>query len=1227
MEGRGIPCWIAPRNIDPGSSYASQIVNAIRQSSALVLLASEYTNASGHVSNEVSLAFDNQKTIIPFKLQDIVFSDEYLYYLGRKHWIDAFRDFPAGLESLYQTLCNVLPDEQDAHPVQPTQPAAQAAYVPASPAPVSSPMHVEPVSNRLQNISRSEIVTVLTQKMEKFSYCLAERFQDPSARQAFERAAEATFEQAVRVTRFGRVQMCENGVVDKLVSSIKSADSNASVSIYGLPGSAKNMLLQLAYFRLADDYAAGRSGLLPCYIAANYFEKGVYTEGSAGTSMKERIRKELDEFITYVQAHPGVKPVVFVDGVREHIISSTAPENVFCEVLRELSKYRRVVTVDTGLIKNRQRIKKVIPITGEQSGWVFQTLSVDISDHTKALRLIEAVFAMYGDNGIEPEKLYQTLVKLRYTEVDIFVIRMVTRELTMQAFDDAFSAAEMYERMALRELEGDERQLCEVAGEIFRYVFDEWFDVNESPYRGKQWSLVHKHHTYMEYLIAYHFAYCIRNYQGGGNTGFFRTMLTAGENMFLVQMLRASYPLQEALFSFVTEHYDQFDSYQKGNGAYWLGRLNSKSLTGDAVAFLRQRFEELRKLVKGNEDAGQENLDRQFLFRAVCTGLLFQGKAIAMDEYLCTVITNDVANALNRGATIEYYGDAYQMAANDTYYLDTNPSIGVHAINALFGRVDDSLNKANGKFSENNLVTLTTILQTRIQRRGSSGLPDIEKYVQRAIYFLELYQKRPQHTSSGKIEFYLRSVLDDFRAFLAEPSFDISKHIYDRYRGIKDVKRQQWVSHDIDDPESVSEHTYSAWLMAMLFLPEDIGNAEYKKREVLDMLLIHDLAEAELGDQVLELDEPSKELKVHNEVLRKLFVKGTYPQVANLTYYYNIWTGYYNGTNINARIARDVNTIQTSYAFFEYYSQFQEHFSDGEVLIWNQNQEKLSTAVILGLGGYGTEMLKALSWFGQMDGCRLMLTAVDLQADAAGRFTLQCPELMSPARNGTFEHGEAQYAIAIHAGVDALSERCAELLAALPNITYLFIALGNDQRNIEAAVRWREFCERRKLNPKIQPVVYNSASAEMLNRATNFRGASYRIHCVGSIRERYTEQTVLNPALEAEALARHLLWGKEDAFWRYEFNYRSSAASALHRRMKLLRGIPGADLPPEERTTEDRDRLRLIEHRRWNAYMRSEGYSYSGSREKGSRNDLAKLHNDLIPFDLLTESEKAQDDV
>ena len=75
LERHGVLCWMAPRNIDPGSNYASQIVQAIRDSSALVLLASNHTNVSGHVSNEVSLAFDCKKTIIPFKIENVQFSD------------------------------------------------------------------------------------------------------------------------------------------------------------------------------------------------------------------------------------------------------------------------------------------------------------------------------------------------------------------------------------------------------------------------------------------------------------------------------------------------------------------------------------------------------------------------------------------------------------------------------------------------------------------------------------------------------------------------------------------------------------------------------------------------------------------------------------------------------------------------------------------------------------------------------------------------------------------------------------------------------------------------------------------------------------------------------------------------------------------------------------------------------------------------------------------------
>ena len=41
--------------------------------------------------------------------------------------------------------------------------------------------------------------------------------------------------------------------------------------------------------------------------------------------------------------------------------------------------------------------------------------------------------------------------------------------------------------------------------------------------------------------------------------------------------------------------------------------------------------------------------------------------------------------------------------------------------------------------------------------------------------------------------------------------------------------------------------------------------------------------------------------------------------------------------------------------------------------------------------------------------------------------------------------------------------------------------------------------------------------------------------------------------------------------------------------------------------------------------MRSEGYIYSGSKEKSSRNDLGKMHHDLVDYDSLTEEEKRKD--
>ena len=304
-------------------------------------------------------------------------------------------------------------------------------------------------------------------------------------------------------------------------------------------------------------------------------------------------------------------------------------------------------------------------------------------------------------------------------------------------------------------------------------------------------------------------------------------------------------------------------------------------------------------------------------------------------------------------------------------------------------------------------------------------------------------------------------------------------------------------------------------------------------------------------------------------------------------------------------------------------------YEDGHRLFENavrvNDKEKIISIVIVGMGKFGINMLKSLAWFGQMDGYKIQLDVFDKDSLAEDRFKGLCPELMSDKRNGISEEGEAEYRINIHSGVFTDTKEFADEIMRLPYISYAFVALGTDNENIKAALNLRMIFERKKLKPVIQAVVFDSNVKKILTGIKNFRGESYNIEFVGDIESSYTEEVILNSELEREALKRHLLWGEEEEFWRYEYNYCSSIASAIHRKAKEVCNIPGTGKTAEEMTEEEKDIFRMLEHKRWNAYMRSEGYIYSGSLEKQSRNDIGKMHNNLVSYHLLSAEDKRKD--
>jgi len=88
FENRNITCWMAPRDIPMGSSYHEEIVQAIENSRAVLLLFSGAANKSEHVLREVELAAQGKKPIYPLRIDVSEPAGGLKYMLANKQWVE-----------------------------------------------------------------------------------------------------------------------------------------------------------------------------------------------------------------------------------------------------------------------------------------------------------------------------------------------------------------------------------------------------------------------------------------------------------------------------------------------------------------------------------------------------------------------------------------------------------------------------------------------------------------------------------------------------------------------------------------------------------------------------------------------------------------------------------------------------------------------------------------------------------------------------------------------------------------------------------------------------------------------------------------------------------------------------------------------------------------------------------------------------------------------------------
>lgn len=252
----------------------------------------------------------------------------------------------------------------------------------------------------------------------------------------------------------------------------------------------------------------------------------------------------------------------------------------------------------------------------------------------------------------------------------------------------------------------------------------------------------------------------------------------------------------------------------------------------------------------------------------------------------------------------------------------------------------------------------------------------------------------------------------------------------------------------------------------------------------------------------------------------------------------------------------------------------------------------------------------------------------------------------------------------------------------------VIIDRGNDGKTMETAASVRTMFERFKLHPEIYAVCADEEEIlrdiNIHSNLVTYKDENYDIRFIGKRSDTFTYDSIRNTDEENLGFCQHIKWidvsysdtESEDRdaslkrellnYERHEYFRNSSVVKAMYLRNvladpekelsadevnELLASDP--DVKPDENTRfewrlrfrpeyeclndpqQPRDRWncictrcmlrRELEHNRWNAYMRTEGYIPSPDSNTGDKRPLAKVHGNLIPFDELRQADREKD--
>lgn len=695
---------------------------------------------------------------------------------------------------------------------------------------------------------------------------------------------------------------------EKLKNTICNCKYEVAFWIQGSSGTGKTSFLNLLYWYFYKLYFEDKDKILPVFINLHRYSRCFQRYQKKQSIDVNRLSLE-EQAIEQVQQHlqplqnlislcPSQHFLVIIDGYDRY---SELEERIFRYLVGEyLSKYSCIYVIGS---KEEYNFSLDIPISQPDNYIYFKPVKTDSS---LLCNLIETFLNISLPSGYaeKTEYLVDLIRKYKLEEIDLFILSLLKCKTKIRCtqLPPISQLLQYYCQDYLRQAQliGGAQQCNQVLDRTAQLAFS--YEINEADDTSDEeevfLELIYCHPKIRDYFIARYIVNQLFKIQDNASdkavsdvVRILKCVQPSRINRFCKEIVNQDDRSKRVGLSAIKKllEQDKADSNAKSFACYLIGRLEGEQWRRYAYQVLED--------FKRNLDSNMDESRYLFLSRTAYVSLAYLGGNGYKEEYVNLLLSDPKVDQVNRGFHLEYYEDQKVIDSNELMNRDL-----LQEYPKTFKKLSNNiLDRKENPLFEIELHTLCSLAQ---HRHAEGRLND-----ELRLNLVSILEKVLDDggISNPRLKAYVRMVFKHIK----HEHFCVGR-IFDDYYKLKITKRQGWFIRGIKNGESVADHTYGAYLIALFLLPDSWEEEpSYSKEKILNMLLIHDLAEAVVHD-IPSFKQTHKDKDREVEVFDEIEMLGTYAEqeIPSLKNIADLWREFEHRQSFNARVAKEIDLLE-----------------------------------------------------------------------------------------------------------------------------------------------------------------------------------------------------------------------------------------------------------------------------------------------------------------------------